>query len=80
MHVQLLTKICSFISITWLEVLHFARASGDYPEIELEVQKANKAYKMRSFYEWASQERQSKKDSDEPWNKVSIWKIVTGRS
>lgn len=65
---------------TWFEVLHFARASGEYPEIESEVQNANKAYKMRSLSEWASQEHQSKKDSDEPWNKVSIWKIVTGRS
>src|ERR1700709_2926089 len=70
MHVQVLTKIFSFISNTWFEVLHFARASGEYPEIESEVQNANKAYKMRSLSEWASQEHQSKKDSDEPWNKV----------
>jgi hypothetical protein len=63
-----------------MEQNHYARASGDYPELESEVALANSAYKMKTFYEWVGQNQEKKEDMpSRDWNQVSLAKLFTGR-
>jgi hypothetical protein len=66
-----------------MEQNHYARASGDYPELQAEVALANSAYRMKTYYEWLKlkQERKEEAQEAEPrkWNEVSLGKLLTGR-
>ncbi|TVY80782.1 putative transporter MCH2 [Lachnellula suecica] len=57
---------------------HQARISGEYPECEPGVQLANSVYKMRTYYEWKSQEKREDVQSGN-WNQVSLGKLLTGK-
>ena len=64
-----------------MEQNHYARASGDYPELSGEVALANSAYKMKTFYEWVKLKQEKKETStrSRDWNQVSLAKLFTGR-
>ncbi|KAJ0122043.1 hypothetical protein J7T55_002554 [Diaporthe amygdali] len=58
---------------------HEARANGQENGLESEIELARSVCKLQTFYEWKS----SKKDhttTDQNWNKVSLAKLITGRS
>ncbi|KAH8687360.1 hypothetical protein BGZ60DRAFT_465721 [Tricladium varicosporioides] len=77
----LLTKINKATQglISDLELNHYVRVSGEYPEHEAEIALARSAFKMKTYQEWKSQER--KEDAGgENWNQVSLGKLLTGRA
>jgi hypothetical protein len=52
---------------------------GEYPDIDEELRRANEAFRMRSYYEWTKQGRRGEV-AKEGWNKLSVGKLLTGRS
>ena len=62
-----------------MEQNHYARTSGDYPELAGEVALANSAYRMKSFYEWVKQKEEKEEAPARNWNEVSLGKLLTGR-
>lgn len=58
---------------------HELRASGEYPDFDEEVALARSAARLQTYYEW---KLQTKKEATGlgRWNKVSIVKLLTGRS
>ena len=40
---------------------------------------AMSAYKMKTYEEWLLTQRDKKMENKENWNKVYIWKLMTGK-
>ncbi|CZR52811.1 uncharacterized protein PAC_02688 [Phialocephala subalpina] len=60
------------------EKSYHARVWGEYPTWDTEWELAKEASKMKTCYEWFAQEKDERRA--EGWNKVSVGKLVTGRS
>ncbi|KAF4625084.1 hypothetical protein G7Y89_g13085 [Cudoniella acicularis] len=72
--------------ITDIEKHHYAYVAGEYPSCDSEIALANSAYKMKTYFEWKSQERKERKEERKEdtsgagnWNQVSLGKLLTGR-
>lgn len=57
---------------------HEARATGNANGLESEIKLAQSVCKLQTYYEWKSKEHDG--TTDKNWNKVSLIKLVTGRS
>jgi hypothetical protein len=62
-----------------IEKRHEACQSGDYLGFEAEINAANSAYRMTSYYDWIVQGHDIR-TAEKGWNKVSLAKLLTGRS
>ncbi|KUJ13254.1 NAD(P)-binding protein [Mollisia scopiformis] len=61
------------------EKSYHARMWGEYPTWESEWQAAKEAGKMKTCYEWFG-DRSKDEGRDADWNKVSVGKLMVGRS
>lgn len=57
---------------------HEARTTGAAKELESEIELARSVCKLQTYYEWKSKEKDE--STDKNWNKVSLVKLLTGRS
>jgi hypothetical protein len=62
-----------------IEKRHQACQAGDYPGFEDEISIANSAYRMTSYYDWIAQGHDVGM-AEKGWNRVSLAKLMTGRS
>lgn len=51
---------------------------GDETELESQIELARSVCKLRTFYEWKCDERDG--TTEKSWNKISLVKLLTGRS
>lgn len=58
---------------------HEARTNGEENGLESEIELARSVCKLQTFYEWKSSEKDHT-TTDQNWNKVSLAKLITGRS
>lgn len=58
--------------------IHEARTTGTANDLEAEIELARTVCKLQTYYEWKSKERDG--PTDKNWNKVSLIKLLTGRS
>jgi len=58
---------------------HELRASGEYPDFDEEVALARSAARLQTYYEWKLQAKKEATGLGRS-NKVSIVKLLTGRS
>ncbi|KAF8851716.1 NAD(P)-binding protein [Acephala macrosclerotiorum] len=65
--------------IEHFEKCYHARMFGEYPTWQTEWELAKEASKMKTCYEWFAQEKKGEGRAAD-WNKVSVGKLVTGRS
>ncbi|KAK3334180.1 hypothetical protein B0T19DRAFT_440872 [Cercophora scortea] len=64
---------------------HEVRTNGEYPAFDSEVQLAESVHKMQTYEEWkrsmaAAGAQPAAETMDGGWNKVSVFKLFTGRS
>lgn len=57
---------------------HEAQRTGAAIELESEIELARSVCKLQTYYEWKSKEKDG--PTDKNWNKVSLFKLLTGRS
>ncbi|KAG8160086.1 hypothetical protein KVR01_010723 [Diaporthe batatas] len=61
-----------------LKRTHHARTSGQMTGMESGIELAKSVCKLRTYYEWKSEVTDGTADKD--WNKISLFKLMTGRS
>ncbi|KAK1755480.1 NAD(P)-binding protein [Echria macrotheca] len=57
-----------------------ARRDGLFEGYEEEVRLGQSVCKLQTFEEWVRSRQESSQDAPDGWNKVSVWKLLTGRS
>lgn len=63
--------------------MHTARTTGQHEHFEAQLNLAREAYpKMKSVYDWAveQQKNQEQQENAANWNKVSLWRLMLGKS
>lgn len=61
-----------------IERTHEARTSGHATGLESGIELAQSVCKLRTYYEWKLEEKD--RSTDKNWNKISLIKLMTGRS
>jgi hypothetical protein len=62
-----------------IKVTHHAQTSGQASGMESGIELAQSVCHLRTYYEWKCEAKQTTA-TDKNWNKVSLFKLVTGRS
>lgn len=57
---------------------HEARTTGNAKGLESEIELAQSVCKLQTYYEWKSKDKDG--TTDKNWNKISLVKLLTGRS
>ncbi|OJA08102.1 NAD(P)-binding [Rhizopogon vesiculosus] len=65
------------------ENLHTARTTGEHEHFESQLHLAHEAYpQMKTVYDWAVEQQQKNEGNQNTagWNKVSLWRVMLGKS
>ncbi|KAG1719555.1 NAD(P)-binding protein [Suillus paluster] len=65
------------------ESIHNARITGQYEHFESQLNLGRKAYpQMKTVYDWAVEQQKNKgqQENAADWNKVSLWRLMLGKS
>lgn len=68
-------------SVENFENLHTARTTGQHEHFESQLHLAHEAYpQMKTVYDWAVQQQENEDKNTKGWNKVSLWRVMLGKS
>lgn len=65
------------------ENIHTARTTGQHEHFESQLNLSHEAYpQMKTVYDWAveQQKNQGRQENAADWNKVSLWRLMLGKS
>lgn len=65
------------------ENIHTARTTGQHEDFEAQLNLGREAYpQMKTVYDWAveQQKNQGQQENAADWNKVSLWRLMLGKS
>lgn len=69
--------------IQHFESIHAARTTGQHEQFESQLKLGREAYpQMKTVYDWAieQQKAQGRRENAADWNKVSLWRLILGKS